>query len=99
MMFETVSGFDGDQNVRWQYVTKFRKTTGRNSAPEGVLPSVDTRFVRATPPAAPETTEQMPPEPPPELPDVEDVPQPTENTVQEGARVPGRWSARHKPSQ
>ena len=55
--------------------------------------------MQATPPATPEATEQMPPEPPPELPDVEDQPSPTGDTVPEGARVPGRWSARHKPSQ
>ena len=76
-LFEMVSWFNGDQNVQWQYVTKFRNTMGRSSVPEGVLPLVSTQLVQATPPATLEATEQMPPELPPELPDVENVLQPT----------------------
>ena len=48
-LFETVSGFDGDQNVRWQYVTKFRKSMERSSAPEGVIPSTSTRLCQSNP--------------------------------------------------
>ncbi len=94
-----MSGFDGDQNVQWQYVTKFRKTTGRNLASEGASRAVNTREPGVQPAPAQVIPEQMLPKPPPELPDVGDVPEPTEDAAPEGAQVLGRWLARHKPFQ
>ncbi len=84
-LFETVLGFDGDQNVWWQYVTKFRKNMRRNQALEGTPRAINARVPAEQLAPVQGTPEQMPSEPPPELPDIEVVAEPTGDTVPEGA--------------